>query len=165
VLLGCRVAGAERIVVVDPDTRRRERALKLGATDVVGPQEEAIRELEPLGFDYVFESAGRADVMESAIRLACRGGTVTLMGVVPVGTTIRVDARDFVPSQRRILGCLTGNVRPHVDFDRYFRLYKRGLLDLDSLLTSTVSLDDIATGFERCRDGEGIRTLLSLSAE
>ena len=70
-----------------------------------------------------------------------------------------------MPSQRRILGCLTGNVRPHVDFDRYFRLYQRGLLDLDALLTSTVSLDDIQTGFDRCRNGEGIRTVVMLGGE
>jgi S-(hydroxymethyl)glutathione dehydrogenase / alcohol dehydrogenase len=165
VLLGCRVAGAERIVVVDPDPRRRERALGLGATDVAPPGEQAVRALEPAGFDYVFESAGRAEAMETAVRLARRGGTVTLMGVVPPGTTIRLDARAFVPSQVRLLGCLTGDVKPHVDFDRFFRLYRRGLLDLPALITSTVSLDDIAAGFARCRDGDGIRTLVSLSEE
>jgi S-(hydroxymethyl)glutathione dehydrogenase / alcohol dehydrogenase len=165
VLLGCQVAGAERIVVTDPDPRRRERALALGATEVALPDEQAVRALEPSGFDYVFESAGRAEAMELAVRLARRGGTVTLMGVVPPGTTIRLDARAFVPSQCRLLGCLTGDVRPHVDFDRYFRLYRRGLLDLPALVTSTVSLEDITTGFARCRDGEGIRTVVSISEE
>jgi S-(hydroxymethyl)glutathione dehydrogenase/alcohol dehydrogenase len=165
VLLGCQVAGAERVVVVDPDPRRRERALGLGATDVAPPGEQAVRALEPGGFDYVFESAGRAEAMEMAVRLARRGGTITLMGVVPPGTTIRLDARAFVPGQYRLLGCLTGDVRPHVDFERFFRLYRRGRLDLPALITSTVPLDDIAAGFARCRDGEGIRTLVSLSEE
>ena len=165
VLLGCRVAGAERIVVVDPDPWRRDQALALGATDALPPDEPAVRALEPDGFDYVFESAGRADAMETAVRLVARGGTVTLIGVVPPGTTIRVDARAFIPSQSRILGCLTGNVRPHVDFDRYFRLYRRGLLDLAALVTSTVPLEAVDLGFSRCREGEGIRTLVSLSAE
>lgn len=165
VLLGCRVAGAERIVVADPDPRRRQRALDLGATEAVPADEAAVASLEPAGFDYVFESAGRAEAMETAVRLARRGGTVTLMGVVPPGTTIQLDARAFVPSQKRLLGCLTGNVRPHVDFDRYFRLYRRGLLDLGALVTSTVPLDDISTGFARCRQGEGIRTVVSLSEE
>jgi S-(hydroxymethyl)glutathione dehydrogenase/alcohol dehydrogenase len=165
VVLGCRVAGVERIVVADPDENRLARALALGATDAVGADEAEIRSLVPNGFDYVFESAGRAEAMESAVRLAARGGTVTLMGVVPPGTTIRLDARAFVPSQVRLLGCLTGNVRPHLDFDRYFRLYRRGLLDLDALITSTVGLDDIADGFARCRAGDGIRTLVTLSAE
>jgi S-(hydroxymethyl)glutathione dehydrogenase/alcohol dehydrogenase len=165
VVLGCRVAGVDRIVVADPDPGRRAQALALGATDVVDGVEEEIRALAPGGFDYVFESAGRAEAMESAVRLAARGGTVTLMGVVPPGTTIRLDARAFVPSQVRLLGCLTGNVRPHLDFDRYFRLYLRGRLDLDALITSTVPIDDIETGFARCRGGEGIRTLVTFGAE
>lgn len=165
VLSGARLAGAERIVVVDPAPSRRDRAVGLGATDAVPADEDAVRALEPDGFDYVFETAGRAEAMESAIRLASRGGTVTLMGVVPPGTTIQIDARAFVPSQKRILGCLTGNVRPHLDFDRYFRLYRRGRLDLDALVTSTVPLADIATGFARCRDGDGIRTLVMLGEE
>lgn len=165
VLLGCKVAGAERIVIIDPDPERRERALELGATDAVPADEAAVRSLQPGGFDYVFESAGRAEAMETAVRLVSPGGTVTLMGVVPPGTTFRVDARAFVPSQSRILGCLTGNVRPHVDFDRYFRLYQRGLLDLGALVTSTVPLADIGAGFARCREGRGIRTLVLIGEE
>jgi S-(hydroxymethyl)glutathione dehydrogenase / alcohol dehydrogenase len=165
VLLGCRLAGVERIVVVDPDEGRRDRALELGATDAMLADEAAVRALEPLGFDYVFESAGTAEAMETAVRLACEGGTVTLIGVVPPGTLIRIDARSFVPSQSRILGCLTGNVRPHVDFDRFFRLYRRGLLDLAALSSSTMALADLDVAFARCRNGEGLRALIALSDE
>jgi S-(hydroxymethyl)glutathione dehydrogenase / alcohol dehydrogenase len=165
VLLGCRLAGVERIVVVDPDPDRCDRALGLGATDVMPFDEPAIRALEPLGFDYVFESAGTAEAMEAAVRLVREGGAATLIGVVPPGTTIRIDARSFVPSQSRILGCLTGNVRPHVDFDRFFRLYRRGLLDLEALSSSTMALEDLDVAFARCRRGEGLRTMIALSAE
>jgi len=162
VVMGCRVAGAERIVVVDPDRCRREAALQFGATDAVEPDEAAIRSLEPAGFDYVFESAGKTEAMEMAVRLTRPGGTTIIMGVVPRGTTIQLDVRDFVPGQRRLLGCLTGNVRPNVDFDRYFRLYLRGRLDLGALVTGSVPLSDISTGFERSRRGEGIRTLVTM---
>ena len=165
VLLGCQVAGAARIVIIDPDPVRRERAMRLGATDAVPADEAAARSLEPAGFDYAFESAGQAEAMELAVRLARPGGTTVLMGVVPAGTTFRVDARAFVPSQSRILGCLTGNVRPHVDFDRYFRLLRRGQLDLGALVTSTVPLADIGEGFAACRAGRGIRTLVVVGDE
>jgi S-(hydroxymethyl)glutathione dehydrogenase / alcohol dehydrogenase len=165
VLLGCRLAGVDRMIVIDPDQDRRDRALGLGATDVMPFDEPAIRALEPLGFDYVFESAGTAEAMEAAVRLVREGGTATLIGVVPPGTTIRIDARSFVPSQSRILGCLTGNVRPHVDFDRFFRLYRRALLDLKALSSATMPLADIDVAFARCRSGQGLRTLIALSPE
>lgn len=163
VLMGCKIAGAERIVVADPNPQRRALARTFGATDVVDSEEELLRQLEPSGFEYVFESAGFPAPMEMAIRLTARGGTTTLIGAPPPDAEIRINALEFVPSQRRILGCLTGNVRPNLDFDRYFRLYERGLLDLDRLITGTVTLDEIEDGFERNRRADGIRTLVQIT--
>lgn len=165
VVLGCRIAGAERIVVADPSPARRELAARLGATDVVEPDEAALRRLEPGGYEYVFESAGCVEAMEMAVRLTARGGTTTLIGAPPPTAELRINALDFVPSQRRLLGCLTGNVRPNVDLPRYFRLYERGLLDLDALITDRLPLDSIATAFADSPAGAGIRTLVTITDE
>ncbi len=78
---------------------------------------------------------------------------------------IRVNAQDFVPSQRRILG-VSDRQRPgDVDFPRFFRLYQRGLLDLDSLVSGFVKLDDLAARFEHCLRSDGIRTLVRLAED
>ena len=163
VVMGCVLAGAERIVAVDPNEVRLAHALKLGATDAVAPSEELLSEIAPDGFEFVFESVGKGDTMELAVRITRRGGTVTIIGAPRPDVTIGVPALDFVPSQRRILGCLTGNVRPDVDFDRFFRLYTRGKLPLDALVTSVVPFADIIEAFSRTRRGDGIRTLLRIS--
>ena len=42
VVMGCVLAGAERIVAVDPNEARLGHALKLGATDAVAPSEELL---------------------------------------------------------------------------------------------------------------------------
>jgi Zn-dependent alcohol dehydrogenase len=165
VLMGCLVAGAGSIVVADPNPERRQLALDFGATAAVEPTDEAFREIEPDGFSYVFESAGFPEPMEMAIRITERGGTATLIGAPSPDAVIRIPALQFVPSQKRILGCLTGNVRPHVDFERYFRLFDSGRLPLDRLITSTVPFDDIATGFERNRTAQGIRTVVRITEE
>jgi S-(hydroxymethyl)glutathione dehydrogenase/alcohol dehydrogenase len=164
-LMGCLVAGAERIVVADPDPVRREQALGFGATDVCDASVEALLELEPKGYEFVFESAGLPVAMETAIKVTGRGATVTLIGAAAPGATFQIDALDFVPSQRRILGCLTGNVRPNVDFDRYFRLFARGRLPLDKLVTGAVPFADIAKGFELSRTHQGIRTVVHVTPE
>jgi Zn-dependent alcohol dehydrogenase len=165
VLMGCVVAGAERIVVGDVKPERLQLARELGATDVVDGSEDSFRDIAADGFNYVFEATGFPEPMNTAIRLAERGGTATIIGAPAPDAEIRINALDFVPSQRRILGCLTGNVRPSVDFDRYFRLYARGRLPLDRLVTSHVALDDIATGFERNRTAQGIRTIVDITEE
>ena len=164
-VMGCLIAGAGRIVVADPNPERRALATRFGATDVCEATDDALRELEPDGFEYVFESAGFPEPMALAVRMTARGGTATIIGAAAPDAELRINALDFVPSQRRILGCLTGNVRPNVDFPRYFRLYQRGLLDLDSLITATVPFDDIATGFEMNRTAHGIRTVVHITDE
>ena len=164
-VMGAVVAGAERIVVADPDPLRRKQALTFGATDVCGSSLDEVLAVEPLGYEYVFESVGLTPAMEVAIKATARGGTATIIGAAQPGQTFSIDALDFVPSQRRILGCLTGNVRPNVDFGRYFRLFARGKLPLDRLVTSHVPFEDIAVGFDRCRSHQGIRTVVDITPE
>lgn len=144
VVMGATLSGAEQLVVVEPSESRRAHAIRLGATDAVPPGSDELSALAGDGFDYVFESAGLVSTMEDAIRLTRRGGTTTLLGAPAPHEEFRVPALDFVASQKRLLGCITGDVSPVADFDRYFRLYLRGRLPLDELVTSTVTLQDAA---------------------
>lgn len=165
-LMGCKLAGAARMVVADPRPERRELALEFGATDVVDPtSDDAFFALEPKGFEYVFESAGFPETLAQAVRITARGGAATLIGAPRPDAELRINALEFVPSQRRILGCLTGNVRPNVDFPRYFRLYEQGRLDLDALITATVPFTEIGKGFEMNANAEGIRTVVQITDE
>lgn len=165
IVMGCKLAGAGRIVAVDPKPERREFARQFGATDVLAPDEELVRQLRPQGFDYVFESAGVVTAMESAIRLTAKGGMAVLTGAAPPGTQVRFDALSVVGEQRSILGCLTGNVRPDIDFARYFALYQRGLLDLDRLITATLPFERIADAFELMHQTQGVRTMVRIGEE
>jgi S-(hydroxymethyl)glutathione dehydrogenase/alcohol dehydrogenase len=160
VVMGAKLAGAERIVVLEPNADRRAQVAAFGATDTLGADEAAAAELEPHGFDYVFESAGRGDTMEMAVRLARKGGTVTLIGAPPPDVSVTLPALDFVASQKRLLGCLTGNVHPDIDIDAYCRLYLRGELPLDRLVSARIPFDDLHVGFQRTADGVGLRTVV-----
>jgi S-(hydroxymethyl)glutathione dehydrogenase/alcohol dehydrogenase len=161
-IMAARLAGAERIVAVDPNDARAQAALGFGATDALAPHDDALRELLPTGFDVAFEAAGEPAAAELAIRATRQGGTIVLIGVPRAETPMTLDLQSLVISQKRICGCNMGNVRPNVDFDAYFRLYRRGLLDLEALVTATVPLDEIATAFERARRGDGIRTVVTM---
>jgi S-(hydroxymethyl)glutathione dehydrogenase / alcohol dehydrogenase len=162
-IMASRVCGAVQIVAIDPAPARRNAAVKFGATEVVAPIEVELRRLAPEGFDYVFECAGRTNAMEMAIRLTRRGGDVVLIGAATPDALIKISALEFVVSQRHIHGCATGDIKPNVDFDHYFQLYRRGLLNLDALISSTIDLERIEDGFRWHAAGEGIRTLVSMS--
>jgi Zn-dependent alcohol dehydrogenase len=144
VVMGAVLSGAEQVVVVEPSEARRAHAARLGATDALAPGDDALAALAADGFDFAFESAGLVATMEESIRLTRRGGTITLLGAPPPDEEFRVPALDFVASQKRLLGCITGDVSPVSDFDRYFRLYLRGRLPLDELVTSTATLEGAA---------------------
>jgi alcohol dehydrogenase len=101
--------------------------------------------------------------MELAVEVLRPNGAAVIIGVTPEDTTFRVRALDLLLKQKRILGCLRGDLRPDADLPRYFALYERGLLDLDALVTSTINLDDIAQGFERSAAERGIRTVIKMS--
>ena len=165
VIMGCKLAGAERIVLADPNSERRHMATEFGATDVIDASEEAFRQLEHDGFEFVFESAGKPEAMELAVRVTSRGGATVLIGAPPPSAKMSINALDIVNYQRRILGCLTGNVRPDIDFDRYFRLYRRGLLDLDRLVTARFPLSQIVDAFRKTHLREGIRTVVRIGEE
>ncbi|MDO8307257.1 MAG: alcohol dehydrogenase catalytic domain-containing protein [Actinomycetota bacterium] len=163
VVLGCVLAGAERVVVVDPSGPRQQSALAIGATEAVDATDEVAERLSSEPFDYAFECVGKASAMETAVRLTRRGGTVTLMGAANREETFRLNALEFVSSQRRLLASLGGNVQPHVDFPRYFALYRSGRLNLDALVTATAPLDGIAHAFVANARATGLRTVVTMT--
>jgi S-(hydroxymethyl)glutathione dehydrogenase/alcohol dehydrogenase len=71
-----------------------------------------------------------------------------------------VPALPLVIGARRITGVNLGSFRPSIDFDAYFRLYLRGRLPLDRLVSAKLPITDAASAFERAVRGEGLRVLM-----
>ncbi|HEY3925476.1 MAG TPA: alcohol dehydrogenase catalytic domain-containing protein [Acidothermaceae bacterium] len=161
VISGAAMAGAARIVAVEPNAERRSAALALGATDAVDSTDESLAALlESDRFDYAFESAGKIATIEAAVRHTRRGGTITLIGAAPRGTMFSLYALDFVENHQRLLGCLAGGIRPHDDFPKLFAMYRRGILKLDAMISATAPLSDIAGAFGRSQSAAGLRTVV-----
>lgn len=164
-IMGSHVSGASRIVAVDPHSARRELALKVGATEAVEPDAAALLALEPDGFDYTFESAGRIEAMELAVSCARPTGVITLLGLPGPDARLSLPVQEFAISSKRLIGCNMGRMRPHVDFPAYFRLYTRGRLPLDELVGTTMPLHEAAEAFALARSGESARVLLTSDVE
>lgn len=78
-----KAAGAGACIVIEPSATRRSLALSLGADLAVSPAEStgAVRDLsDGLGADVVFECSGRGELIQRAVELARRGGTMGLLG-------------------------------------------------------------------------------------
>jgi S-(hydroxymethyl)glutathione dehydrogenase / alcohol dehydrogenase len=162
VLQGVRIAGATRIVAVDPVAFKRELALRLGATDVVDPGAgdvvEAVLDLTAGGVDHAFEAVGRTATIEQAFAMLGPGGTATVVGA-PGNVSIRVPAAALMVD-RRIQGSWMGSNRFQLDVPAYVELYRQGRLLLDELISARLSLDELDVAWSALRNGEATRSVI-----
>jgi len=165
---GARIAGAARIVVSDPVEARRDAALRFGATDVVDPADTDVAALgleltKGIGFDYAFEAAGQAALIEQGITAIRSGGTVVCVGAPPIDQGITIPGVvGFSAMEKRLVGCLLGSVHAQRDVPLLLALWRAGRLDLEGMITDRLPLDDAEGGLERLRQREGIRTVLTV---
>ncbi|HEX6652672.1 MAG TPA: alcohol dehydrogenase catalytic domain-containing protein [Thermoleophilaceae bacterium] len=162
---GARLAGAERIVAVDLSEERLEHARRQGATEtLVGGPDTVDRILEMtdgFGADYTFEATGNVGVMRQAVESARMGwGLCTIAGVAGKGEVLEVVPR-YLITGRRIAGASFGGAKGRDRVPELVDTYMSGDLDLDSLVTRRISLDEVNDAFEAMERQDGIRTVIT----
>jgi S-(hydroxymethyl)glutathione dehydrogenase / alcohol dehydrogenase len=163
VVNAARIAGAGRIIAVDPVAEKLEIAKKLGATDTVDAAlETAVAEIVELtkgGVDHAIEAVGRPASGELAVRVLKRGGTATILGMMPLTHQTGLSALDLL-SGKKLQGALIGASRFPVDIPRLVDFYMRGLLDLDTIIAERVPLTEINHAFDQLRKGDTTRSVV-----
>jgi Zn-dependent alcohol dehydrogenase len=170
VVQGARVAGASRIIVSDPIASRREAAVHFGATDTLDPTSDdvvaASYELtQGIGVDYAFDAAGNARLLDAGLHATRRGGTTVGVGAPAADQSLTITPAVWhVVQEKKLLGCLFGSSNSHREVPRLLSLWRRGRLDLESMITYRRPLGEINDGLDDVRQGRGIRTVLTLGA-
>jgi S-(hydroxymethyl)glutathione dehydrogenase/alcohol dehydrogenase len=167
---GASLAGAARIIAVDPAPFKREVAPRFGATDAVATIEEATQLARELtngqGADAAIIAIGvvQPDDVTNALASIAKGGIVVLTGVGARGlAAVRLDLFEFPMYQKRIQGALYGMCSPARDIPRLIDLYQSKRLLLDELITRRYRLDDINQGFADMHAGSIIRGVVELN--
>ncbi|MEK6542266.1 MAG: Zn-dependent alcohol dehydrogenase [Pseudomonadota bacterium] len=158
-----KIAGAGRIIAADPIPEKRTLAMKLGATDVVDAMADdaaaQIIEMTKGGVDHAIEAVGRPASAALAVASLRRGGTATILGMMPLGEKVGLSAMDLLQS-KKLQGAIMGGNRFPVDIPRLVDLYLRGLLDLDSIIAERIPLSAINQGFEAMKRGDAARSVI-----
>jgi (R,R)-butanediol dehydrogenase/meso-butanediol dehydrogenase/diacetyl reductase len=143
-----RVAGAERVAIIERLPERRQLALRLGATVACSPDEgpDAILDLtDGFGPDVAIEAAGNPEAAAAAVRLARRGGRAVLLGVFD--GTVQLDMMDFLFGEKEVVASLSHVV--DTDFAAAVQLLNEGVVAAAPLITDRVPLTDVVTaGFK-----------------
>ncbi len=160
---GAYVAGAGRVIAVDTNPVKLQLATKLGATDLINPNDgdpvERIMELTKGGVDHAIECLGLKKTAEQSFEMLKVGGTATLVGMVPFGEKIELHGFDFL-RERKIQGSSMGSNRFRTDMPRLIELYLQGRLHLDDWISDTIKLEEINDGFKAMKEGRTVRSLI-----
>jgi S-(hydroxymethyl)glutathione dehydrogenase/alcohol dehydrogenase len=158
-----KIAGAGRIIAADPLPEKRALAMKLGATDVVDAMADdaaaQIQELTKGGVDHAIEAVGRPASGTLAVKSLKRGGTATILGMMPLQHSVGLSAMDLL-SGKKLQGAIMGGNRFPVDIPRLVDFYMRGMLDLDTIISETIPLERINEGFEQMKRGDSARSVI-----
>jgi S-(hydroxymethyl)glutathione dehydrogenase/alcohol dehydrogenase len=166
VIQGARLVGAGMIVGVDLNPSRRALAEKFGMTHFVNPREVEgdlvahIVNLTRGGADYSFECIGNVDVMRQALECCHKGwGVSVIIGVAGAGQEIRTRPFQLVTG-RVWKGTAFGGAKGRRDVPRIVDWYMDGKINIDDLITHTLSLEDINKGFDLMHEGKSIRSVV-----
>ena len=166
VIQGLRLAGADQIVGVDLNPDKVEMATRFGMTDFVNPKDVEgdlvpyLVDLTKGGADYTFDATGNVGVMRTALESAHKGwGESIIIGVAPAGAEI--STRPFQLVTGRVWkGTAFGGARGRTDVPKIVDWYMQGKIEIDPMITHTLTLDEINKGFDLMHAGESIRSVV-----
>ncbi|KAM5255595.1 alcohol dehydrogenase E chain-like [Ctenodactylus gundi] len=167
VIIGCKAAGAARIIAVDINKDKFAKAKELGATECINPQdydkpiEEVLREMSDGGVDFSFEVIGRLDTLLSALQCCHKSHGVSIMvGVAPGSQSLSVDPM-LLLTGRTWKGALFGGLKSKEMVPKLVADFMAKKFPLDPLITHVLPFEKINEGFDLLHSGKSIRTILT----
>jgi S-(hydroxymethyl)glutathione dehydrogenase/alcohol dehydrogenase len=166
VIQGLKMVGADMIVGVDINPAKEEWGKRFGMTHFVNPNDLAgdiVQHLVALtdgGADYTFDCTGNTGVMRTALEACHRGwGESIIIGVAESGKEIATRPFQLVTG-RVWKGSAFGGARGRTDVPRIVDWYMDGKIEIDPMITHTLTLDEINKGFDLMHSGESIRSVV-----
>lgn len=166
-IAGARIAGAGRIIAVDLADNRLEIARHHGATDLIkaGADNDPVERIKEMtdgfGADYTFEATGNVHVMRQSVEAAREAwGLATMIGVAGKGETLDIVPR-FLITGRRVTGSSFGGVRGRTQVPMLIDRWMAGDIDVPSMLSHRITLDEVNHGFDLMHHQDGIRSIIA----
>jgi 2-desacetyl-2-hydroxyethyl bacteriochlorophyllide A dehydrogenase len=155
--------GVEQIIAIDPSEERLRVAAESGAQLTLAPGEgtvAAIRDFtNDAGVDAMVVAVGRADAFEPYLDALAPGAKVNLFAGFPTGKdTLQVPANEIHYNEYSLVGSSSCHL---TDFEYVASLVAGGTLEVDDLVTTTLSIDDTVGALEAAKAGRDLRVGVS----
>ncbi len=172
VIQGARIAHARQIIAVDVNPTKLEWAKNFGATHTVNAREvDPVAEVRRItedgwdgGVEFAFEATGIPKCTEQAVKMLSYGGTATTIGFPAASDEVTLNLGDMATgvywNKAALHVCHCGDALPSYDFPLLAQLYLQGKLDLDSMVTRKIKLEDVEAAFHEMETGDVIRSVI-----
>jgi NDMA-dependent alcohol dehydrogenase len=166
-LQGARLAGAQRIVAVDPSQLKRDQSARFGATHTSPSIQEALDLVREVTRGRMANKVicamgvGHGDQMAGIMALCAKRGTVVVTNIHPPRETeVKLSLVDLTLMEKRLVGSIFGTANIRSDIPLLLDLYRQGQLDLEGMVTRTYPLAGINQGYQDMREAKNIRGVL-----
>ena len=146
-----------RVIGVDQLPAKLELARQMGAHASYTPDEARDSGLKAA---VVIEAVGHPKAVETAVDLTAPGGRTVCVGLPRPDARINLSPLGFVAEGRSLIGSYLGSAVPSREIPHFVDLWREGRLPVESLVSSTISLDDINTGMDQLADGKAVRQII-----
>jgi NDMA-dependent alcohol dehydrogenase len=157
ILQGAALSGASTIIAVDSSPTKMEIARDFDATHALMADHHTLQAIRDLtggrGADHVFEAVGIPAVQEAALEAVRPGGTLTLVGLSPMGSGTNLPGAVITRQEKVIKGSYYGTVNPSRDFPLMIDMYMAGKLKLDHLISHRYPLESINAAYDAMLGG------------
>lgn len=163
-IAGAALAGAQTIIAIDVSESKKDLALAAGATHFLVSDKttaKAVRGLtEGRGVDVALECVGRSAAIRTAWSCSRRGARVVTLGVGAKDDMVSFSGLEIYHFARSLSASVYGSADPDVDVPLIAEAVLDGSLDLETLISHRIGLDDVPAAFDRMHRGEGARSLV-----
>ncbi len=151
-----------RVVVSEPDKRRRDFAEALGADFVIDPGNdnpvEKIKDLtDGRGADAVIDATALLEVAKQSIEMAAPLGTVSFYSSIYPKEPIQIDPNWLHKKMVNITGSANSNSH---DFQIAINMLSEGIIDPSPLVSKIFPFDEIEEAFKESMGTDNYRTVL-----
>ena len=148
-----RHAGAGQVFLVDTKRGRLDQAADLGFSSL-GSCIEELDDRPRSGFDRVIDATGVASVVQDAVGVVRKGGTLMVFGVAPAGDTATFEPFRIYNQEITIVGSMA----VLASYGRAIDLVAGGAVAAEKMVTRTAGLDEFSEALELVRQGVGLKT-------
>ncbi|XP_027124577.1 alcohol dehydrogenase-like 6 isoform X2 [Coffea arabica] len=165
---GAKLRGASRIIGIDINPEKSEKAKAFGVTDFLNsseckePIQQVIKRITDGGADYSFECIGDTDMITTALQSCCDGwGMTVTLGVPKVKPVITAHYAFFLTG-RTLRGSLFGGWKPKSDIPTLVDMYLKKEIQIDELITHDLPFEDVNKAFDLMREGNCLRCVIHM---